>query len=84
MKQIAILKINATPNVAQSLGFQHAPIQEVGAVANGKQIDLLFIVDTDKPATTCKAWVNNARTTNVEGSPIGFVGDTVITSDCFA
>jgi hypothetical protein len=82
--KIVILKINATPNVAQSLNFQHAPVKAVGAVVNGKQIDLLFIVDTERPGTTCKAWVNNAQTPNIEGSPIGFVGDAVITSDCFA
>jgi hypothetical protein len=84
MKKIVILKINETPNIAQTLSFPHAPVKAVGAVLNGKQIDLLFIVDTGNPATTCKAWINNAQTPNVEGSPIGFVGDFVITSDCFA
>ena len=85
MKKIITLTIKNTPDLDQKLIFKGcAPVQGVGAFITGKLVNLVFIVDTAQPFFSCDAWVNTPESkTPVQGAVLGFVGSTVITSNCF-
>lgn len=81
--KIVTLKITNKIGVAQPLVFQFAPRFCLGVFPGPT---LKFIVDTATPGKTCQAWVVNATSAAIQGSPLPGTfdgGNSFVTSDCF-